>query len=292
VISREERRLAAEGRRRTVRRQRLLLGVGLLIGLILVVVVASSGSGGAGRSARDSASRVPARGRVAVAPPAVDHVLGYTDYVLAGSGRRREVALTFDDGPGPYTPKILRILRREHVPATFFPVGRPITAFGRELGAVRRGGFPIGDHTMTHPLMGHLSEGVQTGEIDGQARLLTARGIAYPRFFRPPDGSFDEATRRLLKSRHMLMVLWSVNPEDYYRPGAGQIVGRVMRGARPGAIVLMHDGGGDRSQTVAALPQIIRRLRARRLRPVSIPQLLQDDPPPHGQHAPPNLSGV
>lgn len=88
------------------------------------------------------------------------------------------------------------------------------------------------------------------------------------------------------------MVLWSVNPEDYFRPGVAQIVGRVMRGARPGAIVLMHDGGGDRSQTVAALPTIIRRLRARGLTPVSIPQLLQDDLPPHHQPPPPTLAGV
>jgi peptidoglycan/xylan/chitin deacetylase (PgdA/CDA1 family) len=287
VVSRDERRRVAEERRRTVRRQRLLLGVALLIGAVVVVAVASSGSGGAG-----GRPRVPARARVTDAPPAVDRVLGYTDYVLAGTGRRREIALTFDDGPGPYTPKILRILRREHVGATFFPVGRPITAFGRDLGGVRRAGFPIGDHTMTHPLMGHLSAGAQTQEIDGQARLLTARRIAYPRFFRPPDGSFDQTTRRLLRARHMLMVLWSVNPEDYYRPGVGQIVKRVMRRARPGAIVLMHDGGGDRSQTVAALPQIIRRLRARGFRPVSLPQLLQDDPPRRRQPAPPNLSGV
>lgn len=202
------------------------------------------------------------------------------------------MALTFDDGPGPYTPKILRVLRRERVPATFFPVGRPITAFGRELGAVRRGGFAIGDHSMTHPLMGHLGAGAQTREIDGEARLLTGNKVAYPRLFRPPDGSFDSTTTRLLKARRMLMVLWSVNPEDYFRPGVAQIVKRVMRGARPGAIVLMHDGGGDRSQTVAALPRIIRALRARRLTPVSVPQLLQDAPPPRNQPPPPNLAGV
>jgi peptidoglycan/xylan/chitin deacetylase (PgdA/CDA1 family) len=292
VVSREERRRAVEERHRAVRRQRRLLGAVLCIGLLGVVVIALPGSDGASRTAHGAGAQAPTRRRPPATPLSVDRALRYTDYVLSGSPGRREIALTFDDGPGPYTPKIVRILEHEHVPATFFPVGRPITAFGAELGVLKRGGFPIGDHTMTHPLMGHLSTEAQTREIDGQAGLLTGRGIAYPRFFRPPDGSFDQTTRGLLKARRMLMVLWSVNPEDYFRPGVGEIVKRVMRGARPGAIVLMHDGGGDRSQTVAALPQIIRRLRARKLRPVSVPELLHDDPPPKGQPAPPNLAGV
>jgi len=279
----------AEQRRRVVRRQRRLLAFALLVVLVGVATIVATGSGGKGRGARASSGRRPS---ARAQRPTVDRVLGYTDYVLAGAARRREVALTFDDGPGPYTAKIVAILRRAHAGATFFPVGRPITAFPGVLARVRRAGFPIGDHTMTHPLMGHLGAGAQAGEIDGQARLLTGHEIPYPRFFRPPDGSFDQTTRRLLRRRGMLMVLWSVNPEDYFRPGVAQIVQRVMRGVRPGAIVLMHDGGGDRSQTVAALPTIIRRLRARRLAPVSIPQLLQDDPPHGHQPPPPNLAGV
>lgn len=272
-----------------MRRQRRLLAFAMGVALVGVATIVATGSGGKGGGAGASSGRRPsARAQL----PAVDRVLGYTDYVLAGSARRREVALTFDDGPGPYTARILAILRRAHAGATFFPVGRPISAFPGVLAGVRRSGFPIGDHTMTHPLMGHLGAGAQGGEIDGQARLLTGHQIPYPRFFRPPDGSFDATTRRLLRRRRMLMVLWSVNPEDYFRPGVAQIVQRVMRGVRPGAIVLMHDGGGDRSQTVAALPTIIRRLRARGLTPVSVSQLLQDDPPPGHQPPPPNLAGV
>jgi len=273
-----------------VRRQRRGLALAVLLVLAAVATIVATSAGRKGGARASAGARAPVRARPR--PPAVDRVLGYTDYVLAGSPRRREVALTFDDGPSPYTAKVLAILRRTHTDASFFPVGRPIAAFPRGLAGVRRAGFPVGDHTMTHPLMGHLGAGAQAGEIDGQARLLTRHEIAYPRFFRPPDGSFDGTTRALLQRRRMLMVLWSVNPEDYFRPGAAQIVGRVMRGARPGAIVLMHDGGGDRSQTVAALPTIIRRLRARGLTPVSIPQLLQDDPPPHHQPPPPNLAGV
>jgi peptidoglycan/xylan/chitin deacetylase (PgdA/CDA1 family) len=90
----------------------------------------------------------------------------------------------------------------------------------------------------------------------------------------------------------MLMVLWSVNPEDYYRPGRKRIVKRVVDAVRPGAIVLLHDGGGNRSQTVAAVPHIVRRLRARGYRFVTIPRLLADDPPPRNQGPPPNLAGI
>jgi peptidoglycan/xylan/chitin deacetylase (PgdA/CDA1 family) len=87
----------------------------------------------------------------------------------------------------------------------------------------------------------------------------------------------------------MLMVLWSVNPEDYTRPGRKRIVRGVLDAVRPGAIVLMHDGGGDRSQTVAAVPRIVRKLRAHGYRIVTVPQLLADDPPPRGQGPPPQI---
>jgi peptidoglycan/xylan/chitin deacetylase (PgdA/CDA1 family) len=100
---------------------------------------------------------------------------------------------------------------------------------------------------------------------------------------------FDSDTRGLLQERRMLMVLWSVNPEDYTRPGRKRIVKRVLEAVRPGSIVLMHDGGGDRSQTVAAVPRMVRKLRARGYRLVTVPRLLADDPPPRGQGPPPQI---
>ena len=202
------------------------------------------------------------------------------------------MALTFDDGPSPFTPRLLKVLRQQHAPATFFPVGQPINAFTRYLKAERRGGFTIGDHTFSHPLMGHLPLDTQAGQIDQQAELLKRAHVPYPRLFRPPYGSFNNDTRALLQQRRMLMVLWDVNPQDYYRPGANVIVARVMAAVKPGSIVLMHDGGGDRSQTVAAVPLIISNLRRRGYRIVSVPRLLADDPPPRGQGPPPNLAGV
>jgi peptidoglycan/xylan/chitin deacetylase (PgdA/CDA1 family) len=82
----------------------------------------------------------------------------------------------------------------------------------------------------------------------------------------------------------MLMVLWTVDTSDWQRPGVHAIIHAVLKGARPGAIILMHDAGGDRSETVAALPTIIKDLRERGYRLVTVPQLLVDNPPPHDQH--------
>jgi peptidoglycan/xylan/chitin deacetylase (PgdA/CDA1 family) len=180
-------------------------------------------------------------------------------------------------------------LRRVGAAATFFPVGDQIARYPRYLRLVRRAGFPVGDHTMSHPQLAQLSGHEQIAEIDGQARVLRRAKLPYPRLFRPPYGSFDSNTRGLLQERRMLMVLWSVNPEDYERPGAKRIVKRVLETVRPGAIVLLHDGGGDRSQTVRALPRLVRRLRARGYRIVTVPRLLAGDPPPRGQGPPPKL---
>ena len=278
-------------RERMFRRRRLVAAAVLLV---VVVAVGLLFGGGDDHHATSSASHVP----IPKPPPprprptSVDRVLGYTDYVESGSRRRRDVALTFDDGPSPSTPKLVKVLRSRHVPATFFPVGYAIQRYPRYLQLLRINHFPVGDHTMTHPLLQRFAVDVQAYEIDGQAGLVRAAGLAYPRLFRPPYGSFNPDTRILLHERRMLMVLWSVNPQDYYRPGVKVIVSRVLASVHPGAIVLMHDGGGDRSQTVAAVGVLIRKLRARHYRLVTVPRLLADDPPPRLQGPPPNLAGI
>jgi peptidoglycan/xylan/chitin deacetylase (PgdA/CDA1 family) len=289
----DDRRIAREERRRRVIRQRRALAAGAVIALVALSWILIASGGGGGQAGGRQASHAPgSRPPAHMKPTAVDRVLGYTDYIEKGRPRRREVALTFDDGPSPWTPKLVKALRRRHVAATFFPIGYAIARYRGYLKLERRDGFTIGDHTMNHPLMGRLQVDIQANEIDGQARLLRRDGVAYPRLFRPPYGSFNDVTRDLLQQRRMLMVLWSVNPSDYYRPGTQTIVSRVLAGVTPGAIVLMHDGGGDRSQTVAAVPAIVRKLRARGYRIVTIPRLLTDDPPPHTQGPPPNLAGI
>lgn len=220
-----------------------------------------------------------------------DRILAYTSYVSLGSPRRREVALTFDDGPSPWTPKILAVLRREHAVATFFEIGRNVLAYPRYTAELARAGMIVGDHTETHPPLAELSAAGQAEEIYNAAAAIRNAGAPAPLLFRPPYGSFNKETLALLRRRHMVMVLWSADTSDYLQPGVAKIRYTAISGARPGAIILFHDGGGQRSQTLAALPRIIRRLRARGFRLVTIWQLLHDDPPPAGQAPPRNLSG-
>jgi peptidoglycan/xylan/chitin deacetylase (PgdA/CDA1 family) len=241
-------------------------------------------------SARPSLTAPPAE--LATQRRALDRLLSQTSYVRLAGSRRREVALTFDDGPGPATPQILAILLRTRTPATFFVIGRQVSAYPQLVAAEARDGFVVGDHTETHPFLSRLSAGAQAAEIIGAADQIRQAGAPYPRLFRPPYGSFDQATLALLHAQRMLMVLWSADSKDYSRPGVRQIAYTAISGAQPGAIILLHDGGSDREQTVAALPRIIRRLRQRGYRLVSIPQLVSDDPPALPQPPPQQLSGL
>jgi peptidoglycan/xylan/chitin deacetylase (PgdA/CDA1 family) len=109
--------------------------------------------------------------------------------------------------------------------------------------------------------------------------------------WRPPYGSYNPTTLAIARHLHMLMVLWTVDTQDYLRPGVAVIVHRALAAARPGAIILLHDAGGNRSQTIAALPLIVRALRKRGYQLVTIPQLILDDPPTTPQVLPAHMAG-
>ena len=132
--------------------------------------------------------------------------------------------------------------------------------------------------------MGQISPGDQKSQLLQQISAIGQYGAPFPRLFRPPYGSCDNSTLRLLHKYKMLMVLWTVDTNDYTKPGVAAIVHSAVSGARPGAIILMHDAGGDRSETVAALPKIIAILRKRGYRFVTVPKLLLDNPAPANQH--------
>jgi peptidoglycan/xylan/chitin deacetylase (PgdA/CDA1 family) len=219
----------------------------------------------------------------------IARLLRHTPYIRRG-GTKREIALTFDDGPSAFTPAVLRILAAKHVPATFFVVGYSVRTHRDALHAEERARMPIGDHTMTHPFMDRLSPAAQSAQVGDLAAAIARCPQLRPRLFRPPYGAFNATTLRILRRERMLMVLWSIDPSDYARPGAGAIAARVLGNAHPGAIVLLHDGGGPRSETVAALPAIIDGLRKRGYRLVSVPRLVLDDPPPANQPPPRALS--
>jgi peptidoglycan/xylan/chitin deacetylase (PgdA/CDA1 family) len=279
-------------------RRRRGAAVLVLGGLLAVLALALSISHNR-RSASAAAARVGARLSPTHHPSdpphdenaAVNEVLAYTPFVKEGGTRGRDIALTFDDGPGPYTPEVLSVLERFHVHATFFAIGKMLRYFSASTVREIKDGDVIGDHTETHPEMATLSAHDQHEELFEQIARIELLGGRRPVLFRPPYGSFNATTMRELRSLHLLMVLWSVDTSDYLQPGVPVIVQRALAGAHPGAIILLHDAGGDRTQTVAALPTIIRDLRARGFRLVTVPQLLKDDPPPAGQPLPPNLSG-
>ena len=282
-------------RREALVRRRRAVALVAALALVAVIVAVASGShhGTGGAHARTPMHAV-------VRPPtdpeqeeaaAVRSVLAYTPFVKEGAGTAKEVALTFDDGPGPFTPQILSVLERNHVRATFFVIGRMLRYFGASTVREIEDGDVIGDHTENHPMLAHISAHEQHEELFEQIARVELLGGRRPVLFRPPYGSFNATTLRELQRLHLLMVLWSVDTDDYQQPGVQTIVQHALEGAHPGAIILMHDAGGQRQQTIEALPLIIKQLRARGYELVTVPRLLAHDPPPHGLPIPPNLSG-
>ncbi|MGH8997197.1 MAG: polysaccharide deacetylase family protein [Acidimicrobiales bacterium] len=183
---------------------------------------------------------------------------------------RRVIALTFDDGPGPYTPAVLKVLQRYHVPATFFEIGENVAAYPQYTKLLAQAGYPVEDHTWTHPDLTKIPASDYGYQIDQtQAKITSITGVA-PTCVRPPYDAFDTAVLQQLAARHLTAMSYSVDPRDWSTPGTQAIVDRVVGSAFPGAVVDMHDGGGPRGETVAALPQIITALRSQGYQFVSI----------------------
>jgi peptidoglycan/xylan/chitin deacetylase (PgdA/CDA1 family) len=290
-------RRAAARRRRA--RRRGVAGTLVLAAIVAAIVASTSGGSSVSKAhpsnvttgvalSKGYKARTPAH-NVALGLPTwlaaryVNNVLGYTPYVRAGSTRVREVALSFDDGPSTYTPRILHVLAQWHVPATFFVIGKLAKVYPQYVRAEAQAGNEVGDHTETHPPMTALSAAAQRAQVVDAGNAIRSAGAPFPILWRPPYGVFNSTTLSILQSLRMLMVMWTVDTSDYRRPGVSRISYTALSGARPGAIILMHDGGGDRAETVAALPHIIASLRRRGFRLVTVPQLLADDPPPRSQ---------
>jgi peptidoglycan-N-acetylglucosamine deacetylase len=190
---------------------------------------------------------------------------------------RRVIALTFDDGPWYQTPEFLSLLERYRVPATFFEVGEHIAQFG-EGGAVERrmlaDGDMIGDHTWSHIVVAGAGP-TAVSQIERTAAAIRGASHGFtPCLFRAPDGSVSPALIAGARSLGFTTIQWDIDPRDWALPGVGEIESNVLANAHPGAIVIMHDGGGDRSETLAALPPIIDALRARGYTFVTVTQLL------------------
>lgn len=174
------------------------------------------------------------------------------------------VALTFDDGPWPgQTDKILDILAKENVKATFFMVGVRVKRAPSLARRVSAEGHQVANHTMGHRDLARVSaKEVAKQIVKGRGTIKAYTKVDTP-WLRPPYGSMDAAAWKVTKKTRSKVVLWNVDSEDWRRGGVSKIRTSVVKHTRPGSVILMHDGGIDRRQTITALPGIIRDLKKR-----------------------------
>jgi peptidoglycan/xylan/chitin deacetylase (PgdA/CDA1 family) len=203
--------------------------------------------------------------------------------VYCGGGRSDAVALTFDDGPGPYTAQVVELLREANAHATFFLVGNRIQ-YWPELPREEATVGVVGDHTWSHPRLPDLPRWLQWLELR-RAEWSEQQVLGWrPRLARMPYGRHDATTDAVARSLGLLEVFWSVDTrDDVPHAKVRDVVRNAIAGMRPGAIILMHD---IHPWTLAALPRILDALRLKHLRAVSVPELLALDPPAPGQGCP------
>jgi len=204
---------------------------------------------------------------------------------IATHGPRDEkvVALTFDDGPNdPWTLQIAGALDRYGVKATFFVVGKNADAHPEMVRALVERGHLVGNHSYRHRKRGAVLQ-PRYGELERSEMAIAKAAGVCPALFRPPNGFHTPWQLHAVSSHQMRAVGWDVQPSDWKRPPAEEIVRRVVGSVRPGSIVLVHDGndteqGADRSATLEALPGIIEGLRAKGYRFVRVDELLSVPP--------------
>lgn len=190
------------------------------------------------------------------------------------STNRKIIALTFDDGPWNTTPQVLEILRANQISATFFMVGRHLQAYPQIAKQVVAEGHAVGNHTWNHRY-GKYSPAAAAAEIQRTNDLLYQVTEARTTLFRPPAGILNNGLAGYAQSQKGTVIMWSNDSLDWRSPSPQTIMNNVLRNAQTGGIVLLHDGGGDRSRTIAALPGIIRELKKQGYEFVTIPQLLE-----------------
>ena len=198
---------------------------------------------------------------------------------LSGPTDKRQVAITFDDGPdSEYTPKILDVLKENHAKATFFLIGNHAEAHPEIVKRIEREGNDIGNHSYDHPYLPNLSPIPFQNEILDTGNLLKRITGHEPLLFRPPYTSLTEDQEKWLVDQKLYTIAWNVDTQDWKGIPADQIEAKVFDQVKPGAIIVMHsaspDNGGKLSGTVEALPHIIKRLRDQGYEPVTVSHLL------------------
>jgi peptidoglycan-N-acetylglucosamine deacetylase len=204
------------------------------------------------RPAQPAPTRRPGRRRHRNDPDEI------TYYVHDG---RKGIALTIDDGPSPeYTPQVLRLLAKYKVTATFSMIGLEVAACPGLVREVAAAGHTIANHTWSHPDLARLAPVTVAGQIDRATDAIHQATGRKPSLFRAPYGAWSPAVLDTCARVGLTPLDWSVDPRDWSRPGVASIVANIMHNTRTGSIILEHDGGGNRSQTVAALKLVLPRL--------------------------------
>lgn len=197
--------------------------------------------------------------------------------IYSGNTDLPEIALTFDDGPNPfYTPQILAILQQYEIKATFFDIGYLVEDYPALVRQEYNAGNTVADHSWSHPDLTRLSAGGVRSQLAAASDVIRSVIGVPPTFFRPPYGAFDSVVMQQAGALNLSAIIWNDEARDWLLPGVNVIIHRILALARNGAIILLHDGGGNRAQTVAALPTIISTLLARGFHFVTIQQLVRD----------------
>lgn len=188
----------------------------------------------------------------------------------------KAVALTYDDGPGPgkqSTPGVLAVLAAHHAHATFFVIGQEAERFPDLVREERAQGMEVENHGYRHVNLAALSEAGQTTQIEKGASAIRSAGGPAPAYLRPPFGSQNARLRQVADRLGERVVIWTIDPRDWSNPGTGYITTFVLNHVEPGAIILLHDGGGKRAQTVEATRVIVPDLEKQGYRLVTLREL-------------------
>ncbi len=259
-------------------RRALVAVLALIAAGAVVAAVAGTGETPPTRTIRRTVAALPKLQTVGVPPgtpfanadAVVEKLARRGSRVYCGVAGTKQIALTFDDGPGPQTIPILRILTKTGVPATFFLIGRNVQSLPKLAALYESLGMAVGSHTQTHPDLTKIPTDQIAGQLgDGKAAVVAATGKPVT-LFRPPYGArnrhIDAQARRL----GLLEVLWDVDTRDSDHALPATILANARRGLRPGSIILMHED----ATTVSVLPKILASMTKRGLQPVTVPQLV------------------
>ncbi len=189
----------------------------------------------------------------------------------------KALALTFDDGPHPiFTPQILDILEAHDAKATFFVVGKQAVKFPEIIKRIADGGNEIANHTYNHPWVNHISDKNLLAEIEKTHQLITEITGMEPVLFRPPGGYYNKRIVESVRQTNYKIILWSFTQDtkDWSNPGVSAIVSHVLDNAKSGDIIILHDFGGNRTQTIDALEIILPGLKEKGFEMVTVSELL------------------